>query len=104
MSCSFEKEVEQQLKEARHTLLNPPFATDELLKILGEAEGLLSNVEQASHRSMQDALLPIMKALISDELFRHSDMDVKLYVASCITELMRITAPVPPYDNEWMKV
>ncbi|KAB2611541.1 hypothetical protein D8674_019573 [Pyrus ussuriensis x Pyrus communis] len=52
---------------------------------------------------MQDALLPIMKALISDELFRHSDMDVKLYVASCITELTRITAPVPPYNDEWMK-
>ncbi|KAB2604936.1 hypothetical protein D8674_041671 [Pyrus ussuriensis x Pyrus communis] len=103
MSCSSEKEVEQQLKEAGNTLLNPPFATDELLKILGEAEGLLSNVEQAPLRSMQDALLPIMKALISDELFRHSDMDVKLYVASCITELMRITAPVPPYNDEWMK-
>ncbi|KAM1060728.1 hypothetical protein ACFX13_025894 [Malus domestica] len=103
MSCSSEKELEEQLKEAGNILLNPPPATEELLKILGEAEGLLSNVQQAPHRSMQDALLPIMKALISDELFRHSDMDVKLYVASCITELTRITAPVPPYNDEWMK-
>ncbi|XP_068302902.1 sister chromatid cohesion protein PDS5 homolog D-like isoform X1 [Pyrus communis] len=103
MSCSSEKELEEQLKEAGNILLNPPSATEELLKFLGEAEGLLSNVEQAPHRSMQDALLPIMKALISDELFRHSDVDVKLYVASCITELTRITAPVPPYNDEWMK-
>ncbi|KAB2602054.1 hypothetical protein D8674_003059 [Pyrus ussuriensis x Pyrus communis] len=52
---------------------------------------------------MQDARLPIMEALISDELFRYSDMHVKLYVASCITELTRITASVPPYNDEWMK-
>ena len=65
---------------------------------------MLSNVRQAPHRSMQDACLPIMEALISDELFRYSDMHVKLYVASCITELTRITASVPPYNDEWMKV
>ena len=53
---------------------------------------------------MQKALLPSMKALISDALLRNSDMDVKVSVASCIIELTRITAPDAPYNDERMKV
>ncbi|KAM3700168.1 hypothetical protein ACB098_05G077700 [Castanea mollissima] len=52
---------------------------------------------------MQDALLPSLKALISNELLRHAEMDVKVSVASCITEITRITAPDAPYDDEQMK-
>ncbi|XP_061342479.1 sister chromatid cohesion protein PDS5 homolog E-like [Gastrolobium bilobum] len=44
-----------------------------------------------------------MKALISDELLRHTDEDVKILVTSCITEITRITAPDAPYDDEHMK-
>lgn len=65
---------------------------------------MLDNVEQGPPRSMQDALLPLMKALISNELLRHSDVDVKLSVASCLTQITRITAPDAPYDDERMKV
>ena len=61
-------------------------------------------MEQAPPRSMQKALLPMMKALISDALLRHSDMDVKVSVVSCITEITRITAPDAPYNDERMKV
>jgi hypothetical protein len=52
---------------------------------------------------MHDALLPIMKALVSHELLRHANMDVKVSVLSCITEITRITAPDAPYDDEKMK-
>lgn len=61
-------------------------------------------MEQAPSESMKDALLPSMKALITIELLRHSDMDVKVSVASCITEITRITAPNAPYNDEQMKV
>lgn len=53
---------------------------------------------------MRDALQPSMNALISNELFRHSDVAVKISVASCIAEITRITAPDAPYDEEQMKV
>lgn len=53
---------------------------------------------------MRDALLPLMKALVSDKLMKHSDEDVKVTVTSCITEITRITAPDAPYDDEKMKV
>ena len=52
---------------------------------------------------MHDTLLPIMKALVSHELLRHANMDVKVSVLSCITEITRITAPNAPYNDEKMK-
>lgn len=53
---------------------------------------------------MRDTLLPLMKALISDKLLKHSEEDVKITATSCITEITRITAPDAPYDDEKMKV
>ncbi|XP_023514416.1 uncharacterized protein LOC111778683 isoform X2 [Cucurbita pepo subsp. pepo] len=101
---SSEKELEEQLKEVGTELLNPPSSTDALLKALDKAECLLTNVEQSPTKSMRDALLPLMKALVSDKLMKHSDEDVKVTVTSCITEITRITAPDAPYDDEKMKV
>ncbi|KAJ7951975.1 Sister chromatid cohesion protein PDS5-like B-B [Quillaja saponaria] len=100
---SSEKELEEQLKDAGNILLNPPSSIDQLLSLLDKLENLLANVEQAPPRSMQEALLPLMKALVSTELFKHLDENVKISVASCITEITRITAPDAPYDDEQMK-
>lgn len=61
-------------------------------------------VEQSPSKSIQEALSPSLKALVGDELLRHSDADVKVSVASCITEITRITAPEAPYEDEMMRV
>lgn len=53
---------------------------------------------------MQNALSPSLKALVADKLLGHSDVDVKVAVASCISEITRITAPDAPYDDDQMKV
>lgn len=53
---------------------------------------------------IQDGLLPAKMALISDKLFRHPNMDVKVSVLSCINEVLRITAPEQLYEDERMKV
>ncbi|RRT60436.1 hypothetical protein B296_00044986 [Ensete ventricosum] len=53
---------------------------------------------------MSNALRPSMKALVVKELLRHSDIDVKVAVASCVSEITRITAPEAPYDDDLMKV
>ena len=53
---------------------------------------------------MQNALSPSLKALVADQLLRHADADVKVAVASCISEITRITAPDAPYDDDQMKV
>ncbi|KAJ0736297.1 putative sister chromatid cohesion protein Pds5 [Helianthus annuus] len=69
-----------------------------------KVEKLLSKVDRSLKRSMIDALRPSMRALIKDGLSKHSDVDVKVAVASCISEITRITAPDAPYDDNQMRV
>ena len=61
-------------------------------------------MEQSPSVSMQNALSTLLKALVADQLLRHSDADVKVAVAACISEITRITAPDAPYDDDQMKV
>ena len=65
---------------------------------------VLSKVGQKPSDSVKEALLLSMKALIADQLLRNSDPDVKISVAACLNEIMRISAPVAPYDDGKMKV
>ena len=98
-----DREFEKQIKEAVNRLLNPPSSIDDLLTLLDKVENLLAYVEQEPSKSMQDALLPSMKALITNKLLKHAEMDVKVSVVSCIIEITRITAPDAPYKDEQMK-
>ena len=95
--------LEDQLKDAGNKLLNPPFSIDELLTLLDRVENLLANVQQAPSKSMRRALFPSVKALVADQLFRHANVDVKVAVASCISEITRISAPDAPYADDQMK-
>ena len=52
---------------------------------------------------MWDALLPSVKALITNKLLRHAEMDVKVLVLSCVIEIRRIIAPDALYKDEQMK-
>ncbi|KAI3690114.1 hypothetical protein L2E82_48089 [Cichorium intybus] len=101
--ASTEAELEQQLKEAGKRLLHPPDSVDELLPVLDQVEKLLSKVDQSPKKSMLDALKPSMRALIQNSLSSHSDVDVKVAVASCISEITRITAPDAPYNDDQMR-
>ncbi|XP_074287061.1 sister chromatid cohesion protein PDS5 homolog C-like isoform X2 [Silene latifolia] len=98
-----EIELEKQLLEAGNRLLSPPSLASELLESLNLVEYLLLEVEQSPSESMREALAPSTKALIAEELLRHSDTDVKVAVASCISEITRITAPDAPYTDDEMK-
>ncbi|KAK7821713.1 sister chromatid cohesion protein pds5 [Quercus suber] len=100
---SFDKELEKQLKETGNRLLNPPSSIDDLFILLDEIKNLLTYVEQAPSKLMRDALLPLVKALITNKLLRNAEMDMKISVVSCITEITRITAPDTPYKDEQMK-
>ncbi|KAI7744688.1 hypothetical protein M8C21_033090 [Ambrosia artemisiifolia] len=96
-------ELEQRLKEAGEHLAFPPSSTKNLLDLLDKTEHLLTFVGQAPSISMQGALVPSMGALIADGLLKHSEIDVRVSVASCLCEVARITAPEPPYRDEIMK-
>ncbi|KAK8509357.1 hypothetical protein V6N13_062408 [Hibiscus sabdariffa] len=98
-----DKELEFQLMEAGSRLVEPPSSVDELIPLLDQVERCLSRVEQSPSEAMQNALSPSLKALVSDQLFRHPDNDVKVAVAACISEITRITAPDAPYDDDQMR-
>ncbi|XP_065009257.1 sister chromatid cohesion protein PDS5 homolog C-like isoform X3 [Musa acuminata AAA Group] len=100
---SKEKELEDRLREVGSRLAYPPSAVDELLPLLDQTESLLSRVDQSPTQSMSNALRPSMKALVDKGLLGHLDMDVKVAVASCFSEITRITAPEAPYDDDLMK-
>ena len=100
---AFDREFKKEIKEAGNTLLNPPSSIDDLLTLLDKVEKLLTYVEQEPFKSMRDALLPSVKALITNKLLRHVEMDVKVSVLSCIIEITRITAPNAPYKDGQMK-
>lgn len=70
-----------------------------LVRNFQNLEHLLSTVEQVPPASVRDAFQPAREALAADGLLRHPDIDVKVSVASCISEIMRITAPDQPYDD-----
>jgi len=61
-------------------------------------------MEQEPSDFLQDALLPIMKGLIAEALFKHCNEDVRVMVASCLSEILRIASPVQPYNDDQMKV
>ncbi|CAH8274659.1 unnamed protein product [Arabidopsis lyrata] len=98
-----DKDLENQILEAGEKLIDPPSSLDELLSFLDKLFVSLSEVEQSPPDSMQNALSPLMKGLVGGKLFKHSDVDVKVAVAACISEITRITAPDAPYDDDQMK-
>lgn len=97
------KTLEERLLEVGERLASPPSSVDELYSLLDVIDSLVSRVEQSPSQSMLDALQPLMKALAVKDFLRHSDIDVKVAVASCISEITRITAPEAPYDDDIMK-
>ncbi|KAH7688320.1 Tudor/PWWP/MBT domain-containing protein [Dioscorea alata] len=99
-----EKELENRLLEVGNRLASPPSDVDELLGLLDLTESFLVRVDQSPSSSMSAALNPVINALVSEELFKHLDLNVKVGVASCISEITRITAPEAPYNDDLMKV
>lgn len=61
-------------------------------------------MEQSPSRQLLDSCSIAMKAVVKEPLLKHSDNDVKVYVASCLCEVFRITAPETPYEDAEMKV
>jgi sister-chromatid-cohesion protein PDS5 len=69
---------------------------------LQQAESALSELSQSP--SLHDALRPLSKSLVHTTLLSHKDKDVRLLVAVCFIEVMRILAPDPPFTDEIFKV
>ncbi|CAK8568553.1 unnamed protein product [Lathyrus sativus] len=97
------KELQNHLLDVGNRLADPPASVDHLISLLYRADSYLARVEQSPRDSMRAALDPMLNALVEHRLLRHPDTDVQVALASCITEITRITAPDAPYDDDQMK-
>lgn len=82
--------------------LSQSFSSLDELSLLIRIEGLLAKGEQSPAKSMQTTLSQLIGTLVAEDFLKHSDVDVKLGVVSCLIEIIRITAPVAPYDDDKM--
>ena len=60
--------------------------------------------EVKAMKKREDALKPLIDAVVCGGLHQHGDKDVKLLVALCVTELFRIKAPEPPFEDKHLRV
>ncbi|KAL3627269.1 hypothetical protein CASFOL_028632 [Castilleja foliolosa] len=101
------EKLQQQLKELGSKLESPPASEDALVELLklGQKQGVacLSELDQSPPKSMLESMQPFLNAIAKPELLKHQDQEVKLFVAACICEITRITAPEPPYDDNILK-
>lgn len=92
---------EQVVRDVGKRLAQPRLGKDALVKLLKQAESALSEFCQSS--SLLDALHALIKSLVQTSLLNHKDKDVKLLVAVCFIEVMRVLAPDPPFNDEIFK-
>ncbi|KAF2310464.1 hypothetical protein GH714_011617 [Hevea brasiliensis] len=98
-----DKKLAEDLAVAGNALLSSLSTVEQLLPLLQRLGDLLAEVKQSPSNLVRKALNPAMNALTSNELLNHLDAEVKVFVASSICEIMRITAPISPYGDEQLK-
>ncbi|KAL0853252.1 hypothetical protein Bca101_058404 [Brassica carinata] len=92
-------------KAGEKLLIDPPCSVDELLTLLDDVLICLKAVKEDWPALMKkQAVYLLKKASMNGKLCRHySQVDVKVAVAACISEIVRIVAPDAPYDSPKMK-
>lgn len=70
---------------------------------LEELDELLSKIDQWEGKKLMWVLKPTMLALIQPEFLEEPCEGIKLLVASCLSNIMRLTAPIPPFNDNVMR-
>ncbi|XP_073299020.1 sister chromatid cohesion protein PDS5 homolog A-like [Primulina huaijiensis] len=97
------KQLQQQLRELGEKLESPPASKDALIKVLKQGASCLSELDQTPPKSVMESMDAFLTSIAKPELVKHQDREVKLFVAVCICEITRITAPEAPYDDDVLK-
>ncbi|KAI4337812.1 hypothetical protein L6164_016184 [Bauhinia variegata] len=65
-------------------------------------DGLQPAKQQQAARKRKIAIKPLGDTIVHG-LLQHSDKDVRLLVAICVTEIFRIMAPEPPFEDKYLR-
>lgn len=81
---------------------------------LQEAATTLSQIEQPlvtetvskkkALKLLEAELRPLKKSIIKHDLLKNRDNDVSLLVTVCVSEIFRILAPEPPFEDKYLRV
>uniref|UniRef100_M4CVS0 Uncharacterized protein n=1 Tax=Brassica campestris TaxID=3711 RepID=M4CVS0_BRACM len=84
-----------------------------LVKSLREAATTLSQIEQPlvtetvskkkALKLLEAELRPLKKSIIKHDLLKNRDNDVSLLVTVCVSEIFRILAPEPPFEDKYLR-
>ncbi|XP_027940300.1 sister chromatid cohesion protein PDS5 homolog A isoform X2 [Vigna unguiculata] len=97
----------------RHLAQRTRPSKDFIVKSLRKAANALSQIKQSPQprtakelqaaKKQEDALKPLSNAVVCGGLLQHADKEVRLLVAMCVTELFRLMAPEPPFEDEHLR-
>ncbi|KFK42149.1 hypothetical protein AALP_AA2G217700 [Arabis alpina] len=86
---------------------------DSLIKYLREVATALSQIEQPlvtetankkkALKLLEAELKPLNGSIIKHGLLKNRDNDVSLLVTVCVTEIFRILAPEPPFEDKYLR-
>lgn len=99
-----DKELGKMLYTAGEKLGHLFLSKDALLTSLEEVAKYLQKVEQSPSQLIQIAITPTRNSLAQHGLLKHNDKEVRLVVSRCLSEIIRITTPETPYEDDKMKV
>lgn len=60
--------------------------------------------KQEAAKNIEDATKPLRKSIIKNGLHKHGDKEVRLLVSICVSEVFRILAPEPPFEDKYLRV
>jgi len=60
-------------------------------------------VDQVAEKDQQQ-LDTVSAALVQEDIIKHENADVRLLVACCLTDIIRIYVPNAPYDDNQLEV
>ncbi|KAL7603365.1 hypothetical protein Lser_V15G19189 [Lactuca serriola] len=72
---------------------------DSLVKLLRQAASALPKLQAQSHL-LKPAIKPLSDSLLKHGLLKQKDKDLRLLVAICVCEILRILAPNPGFSDE----
>lgn len=81
--------------------LHKDLERDVLVKNLKELSICLTDFKQTDQKKYP--LTDVSAALVSPALFHHKSKEVRLYVACCLADVLRVYAPNPPYSVPQLK-
>lgn len=75
-----------------------------ILIVQQRAAHYLYQVDQCPGEQVLEAIQPSFNALVREDLLNHEDEDVKVLLAVCLCEILRITVHDTPYSDDILRV